>query len=300
MSQSPSPLRIVAFNVFPPAFEAVATWAASRGHTIVLLVTLPGGGEGRYGENPHLATLVPPGQDVLVSQRLRTTVPTVVRAMEPDLIISATFAKRIPPLVTEIPRYGALNFHPAPLPRGRGPNPQRLLYEGDLSTAVTLHRIVPEFDAGAIVSQPTRRFPEAITPEIVLGTWLDLFTDALDEGVARAIAGEYGTPQDDSRATYAAPFTPDERILDWDEPALTIQRRATALNLVGPQSLAEIDGQLVTVQDVRAVPDAPKGVPGTILHRDGETMIVRVADAAVQMTLVAETEPAHQEVVTLA
>jgi methionyl-tRNA formyltransferase len=296
MSQSIFPLRIVSFNMFPPAYEAVAAWAASRGHKIVLLVTLPGGGEGRYGENPHLATLVPPGQDVLVSQRLKKTVPTIVRAVEPDLIISATFAKRIPPAVTEIPRYGALNFHPAPLPRGRGPNPQRVLYEGDLSTAVTLHRIVPEFDAGPIVSQPTRTFPEAITPELVVSTWLEMLNDALDEAVVRAVAGDYGTPQDESRATYAAPFTPEEKILDWDEPALTIQRRATALNLVAPQARAWIGGRLVTVQDVHAVPAAPRAIPGTILEHTSETVTVRVADTAVQMAIIAETEPAHMAV----
>jgi len=300
MSQSPQSLRIVAFNMFPPAYEGVAVWAASRGHKVVLLVTLPEGGEGRYGENPNLASLVSPEQDVLVSKRMKTTVPTVVRAMEPDLIISATFAKRIPPVVTEIPRYGALNFRFAPLPRGRGPNPQRVIYEGDTTTSVTLHRIVPEFDAGAILSQPTRALPDAITPKIVLESWLDMFNDALDEGIARAVAGEYGTPQDESRATYAAVFTPDEKILSWDEPALTIQRRATALNLVGPHSIAEIDGQLVTVQDVHAVPDSTKAVPGTVLERDGDTRIVRVADTAVQMTIVAATEPAHPEAVTLA
>ena len=300
MSQSLPPLRIVAFNMFPPAYEGVATWAASRGHKIVLLVTLPGGGEGRYGESPHLASLVPPEQDVLVSKRLKTTVPAVVRAMEPDLIISATFAKRIPPVVTEIPRYGALNFHPAPLPRGRGPNPQRVIYEGDQTTAVTLHRIVPEFDAGAILSQPTLPLPDAITPEFVLGSWLTMLHDALDEGVARAVAGDFGTVQDESQATYAAPFTPEELVLNWDEPALTVQRRATALNLVGPHAQAMLDGRLVTVQDVHAVPDSPRAVPGTILERTGDLRIVRVADTAVQMTIVAETEPAHQEAVTLA
>ena len=285
--------------MFLPAYETVTAWATSRGHKIVLLVTLPGGGEGRYGENPGLASLVPPDQDVLVSRRMKTTVPAVVRSMEPDLIVSATFAKRIPPAVTEIPRYGALNYHPAPLPRGRGPNPQRLIYEGDQTTTVTLHRIAPEFDAGAILSQPSRPLPDAITPEIVLGYWITMLEEAFDEGVARAVAGDFGTPQDESRATYAAPFTPEEKILNWDEPALTIQRRATALNLVGPQALAEIDGQLVTVQDVHAVPDAPRAVPGAVLERTGETRVVRVADTAVQMTIVAETERALQEAVTL-
>ena len=76
-------LRVVTFNVFPPAYRLVAEWAARHGHELVLLVTVPGGHEDRYGDAyPDLATLVPPTQDVLVTTRLRRTAAPAIAALE--------------------------------------------------------------------------------------------------------------------------------------------------------------------------------------------------------------------------
>lgn len=295
MSSLSAPLRIVACHDFPPAYEMVADWVARHGHQIVLLVTSPKRPEGWFGEGyRELVASLPTEQDVLITGRPKRVAAPLIAALAPDLLISATFPQRIPPEVTAIPRFGAVNLHPAPLPRGRGPNPGRLLYEGDLTVAGSLHRIGPEFDAGPVLSRHERRLPPAVTPELVSATWGELLTEALDEGVARAVAGEWGEPQDDAQATYAAPYTDEERRLRWDEPALTLQRRAAALNLTGPSARASIDDQEVTLLDVRARPgSAPPAAPGTVLERAGDRVVVRVADGVVEATLLptAEMEP---------
>ncbi len=279
-----TPLRIVAFVAFPPAYRLVAAWATRHGHRIVLVVTPPASGPNRYGEeNPALIRSLPPEQDVLITGRLKTTAAAAIARLAPDLIVSATFPRRIPKEVTAIPRLGAVNLHPAPLPRGRGPNPQRLIYDGDLTAGATLHRIAPGFDTGAILSRHERLLPVAVTPEIIFGAWVDLLSAALDEGTARAIVGEPGDPQDESQASAATFFTPDEEILTWTEPSLTIQRRAAALNLMAPTARAAIDGHYVRVRNVLALPDAPSAEPGTVLDRADDTLTVRTADAAVQI-----------------
>jgi methionyl-tRNA formyltransferase len=279
-------LRIVSFNVFPAAYEMVAGWAKSAGHQIVLLVTSPSPRGERYGAgHRELLAALPPRQDALVSSRLRRTVAPMIAALAPDLIISASFPHRIPPEITNIPRYGAVNLHPAPLPRGRGPNPLRLIYEGDTTAAGTLHRIVPEFDAGAILSKRERRLPDDLSSDTIMSAWFELLVEALDEGVPRAARGEPGEPQDETLATYAAPFTEDERWLRWDEPALAIQRRAAALNVLPPFAHAYIDGQPMRVSRVSARPGtAPAATPETVLSRTAETFIIRVADGTVEVT----------------
>jgi methionyl-tRNA formyltransferase len=94
-------LRIVSFNILPRAYAMVANWAAGRGHEIVLVVTSPRSQEARYGvNNVTLPEAVPPTQDVLITSRLRRTAAPVIRALAPDLIISATFPHRIPALLT--------------------------------------------------------------------------------------------------------------------------------------------------------------------------------------------------------
>jgi methionyl-tRNA formyltransferase len=284
-------LRIVTFNVFPPAYQLVADWAARHGHRLVLLITPPGRSGDRYGaEHSSLIDVVPAGQDILITNRLRRTAAPVIAALQPDLIVSATFPRRIPAEVTAIPRLGAVNVHPAPLPRGRGPNPVRLIYEGNLIAGAALHRISPEFDAGAILSRREQRLPDAVTPEIIFGAWLEMVAAVFDEGMRRAIAGEPGEPQDERLASYAAPFTDKEHWLTWDEPALTVQRRAAALNLMGPTARAWLDGTAVSVLDVRACPEAaPTAAPGTILDHTGDIVTIRVADSAVRATISPES-----------
>ena len=280
-------LRIAVFCVLPQAYGLLASWAAERRHTIVLLVTSPAGSPERYGSGfGTLVQSVPATQDVLITTRMKRTAAPVVAALEPDLIISATFPHRIPPEVTSIPRFGALNLHPAPLPRGRGPNPMRLIYEGDLTVGGAVHRIAPEFDAGPILGLQTRRLPDAVTAEVIFATWADLLLTALDEAVPRAVAGDPGETQDEALSSYSVPFTEEERWLTWDEPALTIQRRAAALNMAGPFTRAHLNGEAVAVLDVRALPDpAPDVPPGTIISRYGEKAAVRASDGVVEVTV---------------
>src|SRR5207248_2661390 len=86
--------------------------------------------------------------------------------------------------------------HRARRPRGRGPNPQRGVYEGEPTVGVTLHRLAPEFDTGRILSRREVARPADLTAPDLLRLWMDLSAAVLEEGVARAIAGEPGEPQD--------------------------------------------------------------------------------------------------------
>jgi methionyl-tRNA formyltransferase len=131
----------------------------------------------------------------------------MVNAIEPDLIVSAAFPLRIPPQLTEIPRFGSLILHPAPLPRGRGPNPIRLFYEGDIGFTGTVHKIVPDFDAGPITSTKSLMGSSDMTPDDVYATWTDLLDAALEEAAEHAVSGYPGKIQDEPKATYVAPFT---------------------------------------------------------------------------------------------
>jgi methionyl-tRNA formyltransferase len=280
-------LRIVTFNILTIANTLVTNWAARHGHRIILVVTSPAGSEARYGASYlRLVESLPPTQDVLITTKMRRTVAPVLAALAPDLIISATFPHRIPPEVTAIPRYGALNLHPAPLPRGRGPNPMRMIYEGDTMVGGTVHRIEPEWDAGPILAQHRTHLPDDATPEAIFSTWAELLTAALDEGVPRAVAGEAGEPQDEQLATYGTQFTEAERWLTWDRPSRLLQLQATALAMAGPGAMATIDGQPVAVAWIRALPGSvPETPPGTVIERNGDRVVVRTADGMVEVTM---------------
>jgi methionyl-tRNA formyltransferase len=69
-----------------------------------------------------------------------------------DALVVASYSWRIPDWRAYLGY--AINFHPSPLPDGRGPDPTvRALLEGRRSWAVTCHVIEHAFDSGAILGQ---------------------------------------------------------------------------------------------------------------------------------------------------
>jgi len=76
------------------------------------------------------------------------------RAKEADYIISIASNQFFCEDLLNAPRVMCLNIHAGPLPKFRGYNPAFwVLYHDEKSTGVTLHKIVPELDAGPILIQ---------------------------------------------------------------------------------------------------------------------------------------------------
>lgn len=281
------PLRIVSLNSFIPGFRLVSSWAERHGHQLALVVTTPIGSERRYDatRDPFVLGL-PPGTDILVTGRLRAVAAPVIAALEPDLVISAAYPRLIPPEILDIPRYGALNLHPSALPAGRGPNPFRLVYEGAITIAATLHRTARSFDSGPILSQVSSPLPDPLTPRTLFAAQHRLLGQALEEGTAAALSGEPGAPQDDNLATPAPAWTEADEVLDMTEQGAVVRRKFAALNLLGPRARVVIEGTVVLLADLNPVPPndpAHNAKPGTILatHSDGWT--VQTADEPLRL-----------------
>jgi methionyl-tRNA formyltransferase len=279
-------MRIVTMNTFLPGFHLVADWAARHEHRIVLVVTTPAGTGLRYDADRNPLVLdVPADLDVLVTGRLRTVAAPVIAALEPDLVISAAFPRLIPPEILDIPRYGALNLHPSPLPAGRGPNPIRLVYDGATTVGATLHRTAREFDTGAILSRRERPLPDDLTGATLRESWTEMLSEVLEEGAARAVAGDPGTPQDSTGATYAAAFTDAEYVVDLAEPAATVQRKTAALNVLTDQARVRLAGRELVVHAAHVEPVEVRTTPGTVLEEHPDGLTVQAADHAVRLVL---------------
>jgi len=76
-----------------------------------------------------------------------------LRSLDPDVFISVACPQILRKKILQIPRHGAWNVHSALLPRNRGMLPTFWsLLNGD-TPGVTLHKMVPELDAGRILLQ---------------------------------------------------------------------------------------------------------------------------------------------------
>lgn len=275
-------LRIVTLNAFLPGYQLLHNFAERNGHEIVLVVTLPQ--TNRYGDSAPLAVDLPDGSNALITSKLRTVAAPVIEAMRPDVIISAAFPRLIPAEILEIPKYGAINCHPSPLPAGRGPTPQRLIYEGDERVGATVHRTASEFDTGAILAQRIAPLPDDLNGTGIMQTWRTLLSECLDEAVPRLITGDPGKPQDPAKATEAPFFTEAEHLLDLTEPSALIRRKAAALNVTTPAAKIHLNGQTHLITRTDPAPPAPTATPGSVLelHDDGWT--IQTADLPLRLT----------------
>ncbi len=80
----------------------------------------------------------------------------MVRRLQPDLIISSHWMRRLSGRLLSLARLGGVNVHPALLPYYRGPDPLNgMIMAGDLRKAggVTLHQMTERFDEGPIIAQ---------------------------------------------------------------------------------------------------------------------------------------------------
>jgi methionyl-tRNA formyltransferase len=81
-----------------------------------------------------------------------------LRAEKVEIILNVHSLYIIHRSVLAAPSIGAFNLHPGPLPRYAGLNAiSWAIYRGETTHGVTLHKMVPEIDAGPIVYQA--RFP---------------------------------------------------------------------------------------------------------------------------------------------
>ena len=276
-------LKIVSFNVVPLAYQLIRGWAQENGHRLVLVVTSPGPRTQRDAGYREIVANSPPEPDILITTHPKQ-LPSMIGSLEPDLIIAATFPYLIPEAVIETARLGGINVHATPLPRYRGPNPPRMIYDGHPTVGATVHRIAPDFDTGHILSRQERALPEDLTVEGVWAIWREVIISTFHEGVQRAINGEQGIAQDHTEASYAAAFTDAEHVLDWSLPVQTLLHRSVALNLFGPTAQIDIEGNRRLVKRLAIVSDVSGGPPaGTILEQREGSAVVTVIDGAVRL-----------------
>jgi methionyl-tRNA formyltransferase len=226
---------------------------------------------------------VPPGTHVLVTTRLRKVATPLIRALQPDIIVSFSFPYLITPELCAIPRYGAVNLHPSALPAYRGPNPPRGIYEGFPLLGATLHWIAEEYDTGHMLAQHTAPLPANVAPEDIMKLWPPLMMGAFAEGVARAVAGDPGAPQDHRQASYAAAFTEAEHWLTPGDTRQVIQRKCSALNLFSPSAKLQIDDQAYLVARIDPLDDATAAPPGTRSEQSDQGFTLQVADGRVRV-----------------
>jgi methionyl-tRNA formyltransferase len=289
---APESWRIVVFTNIPGGviYSLVNEVVRPLGHRVVGVVTSPGPKRRRSPTYLEVVAAVPPGIDVIVSNHPERWA-AMLAPLRPDLIISGGFPWRIPSEVIALPRLGAINMHPALLPRYRGPAAiEWALRNGDAELGFSVHRLAPDFDTGPILAQT--RIPIADDDDInsLVAKFGPVLPGLLGQALERVARGDPGEAQDEAEATYAGLFDEEWRTIDWDQPARTIHNQVRSW--IGQRdvplgALGEIDGETLQLTKTRLLPvESQPGEPivaGTVLRRDDERMVVQCGDGAIEI-----------------
>jgi methionyl-tRNA formyltransferase len=234
----------------------------------------------------------------VLTQTTVAAVEAAVRELRPECVVVASYDRILPPALLARCRF--VNVHYAPLPEYRGrATVNWAIIAGRPETALTIHVLVPELDAGPILFQ--ERVP--IGPHDTVGDLYERLNELqrvhLAAVVERHLDGDPGTPQDEALATYGCTRVPADGEIDWARPADEVYALVRALGDPYPGAFTHHDGRRLVVW--RAAPAvSPRRwagrVPGRVVGRSADEGWVDVltGDGVLRLEVVAPDGASRQ------
>lgn len=262
---------------------------AGSGHEIAAVLTQPDRPAGR-GRNLRLSPVKESaeqsGFQVIQPTSLGAAdIQTRIKSLDPDLIVVVAYGLLLPSEILDIPRAGCINVHASILPRWRGAAPiQAALLAGDTRTGVSIMRMDTGLDTGPVFSTSETAIGAAETAaqlhDRLAVEGAQLLVRSLDGILTGSAVPE---PQTDNEATYAGRISKADALIDWNCPAIEIDRRIRAYN---PWPVAEtlLDG--LRMRCWLASPDAnPESgaQPGEVIDAGGGGVIVQTGSGLIRL-----------------
>ena len=204
-----------------------------------------------------------------------------------DLFVVAAYGLIFGPKTLALPRLGCINVHASLLPRYRGASPiAAAIAAGETETGVSLMRMETGLDTGPVLSQATELIASDDTTESLTSRLATLGAKLISSDLLRYAAGEGElTPQSTANATLTRPLTKADGWLDWELPAITLERRVRAMSPWPRAWTALASGIPLQVHAAAVVLSWPGAVPGMVrVTADG--LIVAAGNEALALSIV--------------
>jgi methionyl-tRNA formyltransferase len=195
----------------------------------------------------------------------------------PDVLAVVAYGEILPANVLHVPAIAPVNLHFSMLPRLRGASPvQTALLLGLETTGVSTIVMDRGMDTGPVILQREEPIGPADDAGTLGSRLAAIGAHVLIQSIDMLAAGPVAPrPQDHSLATFAPKFAPNERVLDWSNPAGLLVNLSRALS-PEPAATTTFRGEGVKVFRAEAV-DA-KGEPGRIVDVSKDGIVVATAD----------------------
>ncbi|MGA8864147.1 MAG: formyltransferase family protein [Gallionella sp.] len=183
----------------------------------------------------------------------------------------------------------AVNFHPSPLPEGRGPYPQvRAILENRTSWAVTCHQINEEFDQGDILDAENFQIdPDECHETLQLKVLMA--ATRLAERVATGFDSLWTVARPQGPGSYWPRWSDAERKIDFTQPVWNIMRQVRAFGDL--ECMATINGVSIFIHRANGWTEPHLARPGTLVHSSELAMVVAAANGFIAITEWSFTAP---------
>lgn len=211
-----------------------------------------------------------------------------VTSFQADVMVVVAYGLLLPTVILETPRLGCINVHGSILPKWRGAAPiQRALEAGDPKTGVTIMQMDKGLDTGDMILTATCDITSTDTSASLYNKLAALGPTALLDTLAMMATGEYKCqPQDNALATHAAKLDKADAELNWQQPALVLDRKIRAYI---PWPVAQFtfnenaNEHRIRVLQASIVVLEHKQTPGTIISVDKQGILIATADNALRL-----------------
>lgn len=273
-----------------PEFAVPALAALLGGEDqVVGVFTQPDRPKGRGGKvtmSPVKELAMERGVPVFQPSRIRADGIEDLRALKPDLCVTAAFGQILSQEVLDIPPMGTVNVHASLLPRHRGAAPvQWAILQGDSETGVTTMLTDKGIDTGDMLLKARCPIAEEDTAGTLLHKLSHIGAELLMETIARLkTANCPRAKQSEEDATYEPMLRKEMGLLDFAEGIQTCLRRVRAMD-PWPCAYASLaEGVLKVWRAAAAQGDFQTAAPGTILAADAKSgLVVATADGAMEL-----------------
>ena len=188
-----------------------------------------------------------------------------IASLQADLMVVVAYGLLLPTSILQLPQYGCINVHASLLPRWRGAAPiQRAILAGDTQTGITIMQMNEGLDTGDMLYQVECPIHSDDTSAMLHDRLAVLGADALLKTLDEldTIIPE---KQNNSLACYAQKILKEEAVLDWNRPAMELNRKIRALN-PWPIAQTTCDQQVFKIFEADYIDQETNGQPGEILQ----------------------------------
>ena len=281
------PWRII-FMGTPQIAAATLAQVLTGPDTVVGVVTQPDSSAGR-GQKISASPVRKLGEShaipVIAPEKIRT--PEFIQSLrvwQPDILVVVAFGRILPKAVLELAPHGCVNVHYSLLPKYRGAAPVAwTIINGEAEAGVSTMKLVEKMDAGSIYLQEAIRLSGEETAGSLQTQLTPIGARLLLDTLRRLKAGTLGaTEQDERQVTLAPILKKEDGLIDWQRPAIEIERRIRGLD-PWPGSFTHFAGKMLKIHRATVVGTERRGGPGEILRADAAGFWLATSSGALSL-----------------